>query len=613
MFTNTVSKGMTKVAEILGSAVLQAFPGATPPQQGKDESNADFKIRSAKATEQQQAIISGFQAAVGGIGHELQMFKDAQGGKQTSVLANTVSMAAVGASIGSAINVGWGTIIGAIVGAIIGAVTAAIANAQAKAALPYAEYGVKDGKFYLSPMTGLEDHFKNITQKQYNDLMQQGTAAINSMTTGYIGLLLKFPMDVIASLGNLSLSSLNFKPTMYQQGGPGSPTTTPGMIWNPTVDWHAMQTFSQDLDNWLKNTMPKQIAALFKDRVSSAFVSMGMTVDDFNKIWTELDGLDPKAALAVLNDLADAFVAMRKVTDYAKNIGGGFANALASGTTLNASGEAMRGVTEFQQSVISAQEGIIKLAIAVATLPLAESAAAAVKLGQSLEQLQGNLTTFLNQVLAITKSISAEIQDLKYNDALGAATTNKQKTSILEARYKSDIAHADNWQKEGLSPDQVRAYIEDALKTAGQIRDLDPKGREAWYLKQIDQIDFWQQSIFKSIGEAAIAQTNAIMAQVSGILTGAGTIFADAMSALSASALAAANALNVISGVTPAAAASRTSSITTTGQSPAAAASYASTTSSSSTARNSTSQSVVVTVDDPSGFVQNVRAGRQTR
>jgi len=546
-FYKGVKDGSQKLAELFGTAVQSAFGGA-PDQRNFDLSTKEgqdaFKAAQVQSSQQQQAIMGAFTGAVGMFGQILQEFDNAKKGQQTSVIGSAVSFGLTGASVGALFG-GIGGIIGALAGAIIGAVTAIAANAKAKKEQPYAAYGIRNGQAYVEAFPGQEAQFQNITATQYNDMIRQMNSTVEEFTNGYVKLLLKFPLQIISGL-SLGIKGLDFAPTMAQYkdvgrgflhnvlrilfpvegtissfttGGagargsliPGQDTrgqlVAGGQIGNPNYDNAARTNFLTDFDNWVKNILPPEIAAKFEAQTAKSFEAMGVTEKKFDQIWKGLQGQDPKEALQTLNDLADAVISFSKIGDFSKGIEKNFAASFKSGGPLNAAGLVRApGVSDFEQSLIDSQEELAKEAIAIHDLVGADQVTAAKALGESLTRLQQNLVEFLNNVTQISASLSKSIEQQRFQLKLDAATSPQAKSDLLFARLQKETDEIRNAASLGLSPEEVQSLVQDATSIVNQLYQLDPTKRNQWADSQLAQIDEYQKTALKALGDQARQQ-----------------------------------------------------------------------------------------------------------
>lgn len=517
---------------LLGQAILGALGGK--PTQREGESTEDFQARVTDTNLQQTRVVNAVSGLVGGIGQIITMFDNAKKGQQVSVLGSALGFAATGASIGTAISAGLGTVIGALVGAVIGGVTAAIANNKALKSLPYATFGVREGQAYVEPYPGMEKNFGNLTTQQYNSMLHQVQAQFDDTTAEYIKILLKFPSKVLAAVGDLSLKSLDFSPTydLTKQvtdkwklfwgaltGGvwgaifndfqvPKKTVDVPGSgeLTNPQANKgkDALKTFQQDFDNWVNNTLPKELSEQFKGKLETVFTAMGITVDRFNEIWAKLDGMDSKDRAQVFSDIADGVVALGRVFDTLDIVRRQFKVGMAQDTLLDQFGQARgRTVSDFQQGLIDQGEQLIKLGIAIQTLPLKDQAAAFAQLGQSLDALRGNLINFLNTLISMSKQASDSIAEARTQIKLDQAPTPQAKSDILLEQLRITEAQIN---RAGANPDEVQRAINRSIELINQLYQLDPTKRADWADKALADLDKLQQEAFKRMGEVAINQ-----------------------------------------------------------------------------------------------------------
>lgn len=538
MFVRSVAQGSDIIVKLFQQAVAGAFGGNVTtrdlnPATGKKYTSEEALAKN-KAADDQAAVLSGqIGTLVGAVGQGFNMIKSAQKGNQVEsadILASTVSFAIAGAAIG-----GW---IGAIVGAVVGAALGIISQKIAKDKLPYAQYGIREGEAYVEPYAGQDKRFDNLTASQIADMKHQLQNTFNEMTDGYIGLLLKFPLTVLSAI-NLSASAMDFAPLMKTAGtikdwskavgigmsgvawvyllvhgkGPEKKfgSDKDGDIYDPNLAGtkKGLRPFMTDFDNYVKNLLPARIAESFKASVGVAFTAMGMTTERFGAVWDKLKGMDPKEALKVLNDMADALIAFQKVFDFTKNIGTEFSDAFSRGANLTRDGSAqLAGVSDFEQSLLDSGEALLKEGIAIRDMVGPEQIAAAKQLGDNLLKLKDALTQFLNSIIQMTQRLHESIQEARFGLKMDALGDDKQgQSDLLTKRLISDY----NRIRSAVNPDEIDRYTQDAMDTINKLYQMDPNKRRQWADDQLSALDQLQQENLKRLGDAAIAQFQSIV------------------------------------------------------------------------------------------------------
>lgn len=579
LFVKGVRDGADQLAEMFGNIVVGAFGGVP------DEADPKFLDTSGKfdqskfnkaqqdAADQQAAVMGALNGAIGLIGQTMNIFANAKKGEAPSVLGTTISFAAAGASIGSAINVGLGTVIGAAIGAIVGAIVGLLASSKAKKEQPYAAYGIRDGEAYVEAYGGQERQFENVTASMRNDMLQRMNRTMEETSNGYIKLLLKFPNAVAQSV-----AEMDFQPSMDQWSGkvrgwlewlvdpmrvnlllrwsgiqkPAAEQLSEGQLRNPNYDKKAQKNFLEDFNNWVANTLPKEIAASFRDQTAEAFTAMGMTVTQFTIVWDKLQGMDPTEALQVFYDMADALIAFDQLLMSMRGFGRKFLEGLRGGQELDQYGRARpEGMSKFEADVATAYMQLDKLGQEVFTLIGPEQVAAAKALGQGLLQLESGLISFLNTIIEIRQQLSKEIADMRFEIAYDQAATPQAQSDLLMQQYRNVVDQINNAAALGLSPDDVRALTQEALGLVSRIYQLDTKGRADWADAELAKLDTLQTQVLRALGDAAISLFQEVVNSMQPVIDwfkGLPEVVGDPLDALAASARDAADALDWMSG-----------------------------------------------------------------
>jgi hypothetical protein len=583
-FTKAIGSGTTELSKIFGKIFSEGF-GERPDisqftDSGGKVDTAGFAEATATADANNARIgktISGVFAVAGAAMHAADVIS---GKVHESAVATIVSFTAAGAAVGN-----W---IGAIVGFVVGVVVAAFAPPVGKD-YQYANFGIKNGQAYVSNAN------KNLSQGDITQMLHNLQDQLDGFVTSYVKILLKFPLQVIEGL-SLGAKSLTVTPGILDNFG--SPTGDPYAIGN-AASAHFMDHFTA----WVTNELPAKIAAAFEGQVGTAFGAMGMTTGKFSMLWKSLQGMDPKAALQVLSDMADALVGWNRVQSIMTNIG----SFSLSGGAISSAGT-QTGLSDFEQSVADAHDGLIKLGIAVETLwnggQLAQSASAAALLAQGMNTLADSLVAYLNKLQAGSKALSQSLSDLGFSATVanagltpGAAGKNAQST-LYEQRYNQDLYQLRNAATLHLSADDITRLTNDAANMLSAMLALDPAKRFAWFMTQLDVLDAAQKAATLALGAQARSAVEALLAQLQPVVNffnGLPAVVDPALKTLDTSALSAATAVDRF--------AARLNAVTTSSKS---------TSSASVDTSSSAPQEVVVSIEvsDPTGYVRSVRSRR---
>jgi hypothetical protein len=160
----------------------------------------------------------------------------------------------------------------AIVTAAIAAIAGAIGASQRQADY---QFGVP-----LIDNTGVA-HFtqtKNYTDAAIKQIEAQTQAAYDQIHDSIVGLLLKFPNEAIPKFDTVISA------------------------FQPNPSGH----YAEHLQQWLTDTLPRGELSKVGDELSGGFQQLGMSADAFHNIFERLSKLDPKVAIGLLTQLADA-------------------------------------------------------------------------------------------------------------------------------------------------------------------------------------------------------------------------------------------------------------------------------------------------------------------
>jgi len=216
---------------------------------GNEMGNQTLGKWTARGVTGVESLGAGYSAGVSG----------QSGGRLTSDIEGAVAGFASGGPVGAIVG-----LIGAVIGGFLGA-NARQADYQ---------YGIPN---ITGGIAGLGDT-KNLTPGAITQITTQVQQEYDQIHSGLIDLILKFP--------NLAIPSFDDITGKFQD--------------NPSAHW------GEHLQQWISGTLPKEMIASLGEELAKGFESYGMSGDAFKKMFSFLQGIDPKQAITDLSQLADA-------------------------------------------------------------------------------------------------------------------------------------------------------------------------------------------------------------------------------------------------------------------------------------------------------------------
>lgn len=457
----SVRRGTGVLTDILGEAVIGAFGGETAPRPGETQAEAD--MRRKETVGKISTVVEGVMGGISSIG------ANSKGQMNDTQLITSTTM--TGASIGSMIPV-VGTVIGAVVGLLVGAVMAGLSSVGDNYA--YARIGIADG-------VGSFAGNKNVSSAAERDALQQLQETFDEFYSGYLKILLKFPMEVLPNI----LETMDITPTLGNKSlGADFGDAASKMFW-------------QDFERYIKGGLPREIAGRFEGYFAEAFTGLGMSQERFNAIWGDLQAMDPKKAMANLALLADAVLAFNSSMEFFSTpldttVGAGF--DIRPGLTQRVYEEGNR---SFAGQLGIDDDKIVRLGSALANLTGEAQIQAASELGKMLEERMQKEKDFLASIIAgieeIDRSFQAAIQNLTLEGMVKEdGTTDYQAQADYLMKYVEELR---GQMALATSPEEVQRLSQELLNTILQIRQIgasaggeNGENYRVWALEQLEVI-----------------------------------------------------------------------------------------------------------------------------
>lgn len=470
---NSVERGSDKLTAILSNAVLGAF-GAEQAGAHEVKGSRAERERLERNAKQAQKLGQVFEAVIGTAG---TLQKNMAGTVNDTELIIQTTLA--GAQFG------W---IGAIVGLVVGVIGAAISSAGDN--YPYARIRFADGKPDVMPE-------QNISQARAREMEQQLRASFDTFYNGYLKILMKFPMEILPNF----LQTFDFEPRVGQKERPGT-----------DFGRAASRMFFEDFRLYIEGGLPRELAGRFSTYFQEAFTGMGWTLDRFNEVWRDLEGLDPKKAMEMLGLLADATIAMRDAFSFFATPMEAAGSFLGGGLLQRVGMEANR--TFVDQMQITDRQ-ILRLSDNLANLTGEAQIQAAAEISRLVTERMEKERQFLQQINStiegIAKSFNAQIQDLEIE---GLRTAEGAPDFQAQAQFLKDYADALRGQiATATSPQEAQALAQELQQVIMRIygigQQLGPEAGEEFRLWAKDALGEARDMLIARLQEIAEAVGNA--------------------------------------------------------------------------------------------------------
>lgn len=434
---------------------------------GQPQKDAFGNLKLATADQQRTAKLSQDAMMIGQAG--LSGYSAGSGRGQA-----TASALAAGVSAGLATG-NWVVGVAAAVASLIGS---AISTAQKQSEYLYGVPMIRKGQ------ASIDIANDNINAAKKMELSSQLQDSFNTAWNGFV--------NVMGKLGGRA---------------PAIPDTILG-AFQP----RASENWEKHFQQYITDTLPKEIAQMFHDGMQKQFVTSGLTSDAFDKFWVEASNLDPTKRVQFWSDLADGIVSFahaQKVFDSVKKLGGDYA-----GAKFDSAGNVQLGQdNDFMVSLKMGAKQVYDIARSMVSLTGPDRIAAFKQMGASVDQIAVSFTQFINQVGASIKNVNKQFEDsyLAHNLALAGDDKNKQ-ARLLEAAYnqiENKILHASLY---GLNPQDIEALSQQGIGILNQIYSLDPSAAaDQWWQQQMATLQASAQDALKLMGDAATNQMGAFL------------------------------------------------------------------------------------------------------
>jgi hypothetical protein len=491
-FNRLTQQGAKQTGEILAKYIQNAFSpvqeapnggftfaGSSTTYKTRDDAMAAFLQSGQKQTPGQAIGAQAGNLALIGLGAY-------QSGKQGgSLLGDTISGALAGFSASG------GNLYATLAAAVVAFVGSLLAPSPGSD-YPYAKFGVKQGQAFFDPT-------QNINANAAKDALAKIQATYDQFFGGYVSILLKFPTEVLPKV----IASLS--------------TILPrvGLDAGGDIGHAASKSFWQNFQLWLSQGMPREIAGQFKPVFAQAFEGMGLTVSKFNEIWDALQGMDPAAAMKLMDQLTTAVVGMKDNLGYLSKPFAGAGGLLETGQQANQQ--------SFASQLHDSATEILKLADVFNNLPISQQIAAAQQINQLTQARVDLEKQFFEQLASIMKSVTDSFQaDIRNLTLTGMVTPEGKPDYQAQAQYL--YQHATDIRAQlatATSPQEAQALGDELRTTINQIYQLGtqmgPQAGEAFRKWAIAALTAGQAEVLdrlKALGDAVAAENADFMSHL---------------------------------------------------------------------------------------------------
>lgn len=448
-------------------------------------------------------VLGGAQLVIGaGMGGYEAGYSGTPGARTGSVIGGAIGGAAWGATSLSALGP-YGAAVGLIIGAIAGAIGGAVGAAQRQSEYKYLSPSIVNGTAILSGN-------RNVNNAQRMELQTQMQDVFNDSWNAFTKVMLRLPGGVVPGPANIDIPI------------------------QPEASAHMLEHFQQ----YLKETLPKAIAELFREGMETSFVRAGMTKAAFQKFWNEADSLDASSRGQFWQDLANGVAdfaeAKKRMADVNKTINymsdmtpdffGGYKgyediNFTAGGTSvqrLNQHGQ--RDESDFVSNVREGAKGMFDMARQMIAMTGPERVAAFRALGQSVNEMTKALTDYLTGIAEILAGLKEAFGDAQYQHDMGNAEregdVNKQ-IELSWRRYEDIMAKLANPIGYGLTPEDIDRLTREAMGLIESTYRLNPtKEADAVWKTEMERLRLISEEALKAMGEHAKTAVEALIAQL---------------------------------------------------------------------------------------------------
>lgn len=473
-FADFVSIGAEKMVEKLAVGVAGMFGDKiTQSADGKwhvEGSSQTFdSAADAAATTRGGRLASGATAVAAAGYNGYQMGQTGEGGRTAAALGGALAGSAFGP---------WGAVIGAVVG-YIGAVLGEKERQQDyKFGVPYVD---ARGQAHMW-------REKNMTDAEVQKAVAAAQETYNTIRNAYV--------KVFLALGSI-MPEIGKIDGQFQD--------------NPS------SKYLKHLDEWLTQTLPREIAERVEGALRDSFTSYGMATAQFNRYLRDAYNLDPAKAAQFWADMATAVASWARADRAMQEVNQEvFAPVMPGSDYRWNNGRKLEiGEGEFEANTRAAGEGLFAIAREMVNMTGPDRAAAFARLGQGIESLTRDLQDFLGRVGQSLKNIQAMIHDAALQVELDQAPDNETRADILYREYNAIQSQLMAAAANGLTPEEVEALTQQGIALLQQMYALDPTAEmAAWMQRQLANLQVWSTDALNAIATQATNQVNELIASL---------------------------------------------------------------------------------------------------
>jgi hypothetical protein len=286
---------------------------------------------------------------------------------------------------------------------------------------------------------------------------------------------------------------------------PGIPRTF-GSAFQPEASANYMKHF----DEYLKDTLPREIAGLFKSGMQNAFISSGMTQKAFESFWNEASKMDAASRGQFWSDLAEGVAALARAQQNLQQLGGMstyvdmLQGSVSTGRYQFNNGRLMDlGESTFTADIRAAGEGLFKIGREMVNLTGPDRIAAFKALGQGVEAVTKSLQEYIQQIGETIANLRNTFADERLNMAVNRAGTNKEKSDLLWGSYNYNLSLIQNSK----DPAEIDRLTRRNIELLNQIYNLDPTAEMyAWWQRQLTDLETVSRTALERIASDATTQ-----------------------------------------------------------------------------------------------------------
>jgi len=407
------------------------------------------------------------------------------GGRTAGTLGGAAAGAGIGAQLGSSAGP-YGIAIGAVIGAVVGAVGSWLGEKEAQSQYKYGAPGINAlGQAYMYTP-------KNMQPAEVQQILERAQNTFDSVRNSYVNILLKLPNSIIPALKTID--------GRFQD--------------NPS------QNYLKHLEQWLTDTLPKQIAAQFESGMRSAFAAAGMDESAFNRYLAQTKGLDPSKAVQFWTDMADGINAWNRARQEMAavrsvvydDVSSGQLGILAGRYKFSNGAVQETGTSDFAADVRKSGEGLFALGRQMVNLTGPDRVAAFKALGQGIQAVTDSLQSYIQQIGETIRNLRQSFDDERLAKEVERAPDKKAAADLLYRAYQNTLNQINNASSLGLSPAEVEALTKRGVGILNQIYQLDPSDEVyAWWKRQMDNLEELSTRSLEKLAKDATDQVTALL------------------------------------------------------------------------------------------------------